>query len=81
MGHTHTLAIVFFMACLAWNCYECYRMRRHRLKSDLMGHLITVVLQKMEVRQDALIANDQSIARSLRAIEKRITRPQTPPSE
>jgi hypothetical protein len=75
MSDTQTLAMGFFLACVVWNCYESYRMRRHRRHSDLMGSLITSVLQKMEMRQDALIANDRTISRTLEAIERRISCP------
>jgi hypothetical protein len=40
-----------------------------------MGSLITSVLQKMEMRQDALVANDRTISRTLEAIERRISCP------
>lgn len=48
-------------------------MRRHREHADLMGHLITSILEKMESRQDALAANDRAIAKAFEAVEKRMS--------
>lgn len=74
MEYAIAIAVLCFAGCSVWNCYEFYRLRQQREQHDLMGHLITSILQKMEARQDALAANDRAIAKTFEAVESRINK-------
>lgn len=78
MSWTHTLAVVCLACFIGWSAYEAFRMRRHRLKTDLQLSLVTAILQILEKRQDVALQNDQAIARTLATIESKISRPANP---
>ena len=81
MNWTHVLTAVCFGGPVAWSAYEAFRMRRHRLKTDLQLSLVTAILQVLEQRQDVALQNDQAIARTLSVIETKLSRPNSPPAE
>lgn len=81
MTWTHTLAVACLACFIGWSAYEAFRMRRHRLKTDLQLSLVTAILQVLEQRQDVALQNDQAIARTLSAIETKLSRPNSPPAE
>lgn len=78
MTWTQTLGALCFLCFVAWNTYECFRMRQHRKSSEYILHLVTVNLEKMLKRQDAAFANDATTARTLEQIEQRLSRPANP---
>jgi len=81
MTWTHTLAVACLACFIGWSAYEAFRMRRHRLKTDLQLSLVTAILQVLEQRQDVALQNDQAIARTLSTIETKLSRPNSPPAE
>lgn len=81
MTPTQVIGLMVVFSVVGWNAYEAFRMRQHRAKTNHILHLVTVVLEKLEKRQDAALAHDQTIGRTLEAIESRLSRHATPPNE
>jgi hypothetical protein len=69
-----TLIVSCVAASVAWSAYEAYRMRRHRLKTDLLMSVTTCVIQKIDKRLTMAVENDQAIAAKI----AELSRPQNP---
>ena len=70
MNWTHVLTAACFGLPVAWSAYEAYRMRRHRLKTDLLMSVTTCVIQKLDKRLTMAVENDQAIAETLQRLSR-----------
>jgi hypothetical protein len=74
MNWTHVLTAASFAFPVTWSAYEAYRMRRHRMKTDLMLSLTACVIQKLDRRLTMAVENDRAIAQQI----AEMTRPKKP---
>ena len=74
MDYFRVLAVLAIALPVAWSAYEAFRMRRHRLKTDILMAVTTCTIVNLDKRLTMAVANDQAIAETL----QRISRPQNP---
>ena len=71
MNWAHLLTAACFGLPVAWSAYEAYRMRRSRLKTDLLMSVTTCVIQKLDKRLTLAVENDQAIAAKIAELSRR----------
>ena len=74
MTPTHVLLIACLSSVVGWSAYEAFRMRRHRMKTDLLMAVTTVTIINLDKRLTLAVQNDAAIAETL----QRLSRPQNP---
>jgi hypothetical protein len=74
MNWTHLLMALSIGLPVTWSAYEAFRMRRHRIKTDILMAVTTCTLVNLDKRLTMAVANDQAIAETL----QRISRPADP---
>jgi hypothetical protein len=74
MDYFRVLAVLAIALPVAWSAYEAFRMRRHRLKTDILMAVTTCTIVNLDKRLTMAVANDAAIAEAL----QRISRPQNP---
>jgi hypothetical protein len=74
MDYFRVLSVLAIALPVAWSAYEAFRMRRHRLKTDLLMSVTTCTLVNLDKRLTLAVQNDQVIAETL----QRISRPADP---
>jgi hypothetical protein len=74
MNWTHLLMALSIGLPVAWSAYEAFRMRRHRLKTDVLMAVTTCTIVNLDKRLTLAVQNDAAIAETL----QRISRPQNP---
>ena len=77
MNWTHLLMALSIGLPILWSAYEAYRMRRHRLKTDLLMAVATSSIINLDKRLTMAVQNDAAIAETL----QRLSRPNNPPAE
>jgi hypothetical protein len=78
MTPAQSLMLACFTIAVGWSAYEAYRMRRHRLKTDLLMSVTTCTLINLDKRLTLAVQNDAAIAEAITALK---SRPTTPPAE
>ena len=58
----HSLILACVAASVGWSAYEAYRMRRHRMKTDLLMSVTACCVQNLDKRLTLAVQNDQAIA-------------------
>jgi hypothetical protein len=58
----HSLILACVAASVGWSAYEAYRMRRHRIKTDLLMSVTACCVQNLDKRLTLAVQNDQAIA-------------------
>jgi hypothetical protein len=74
MNWAHVLTVLCFALPVTWSAYEAFRMRRHRMKTDILMAVTTCTIVNLDKRLTLAVQNDQAIAETL----QRISRPQNP---
>jgi hypothetical protein len=74
MDYFRVLAVLAIALPVAWSAYEAFRMRRHRMKTDILMAVTTCTIVNLDKRLTLAVANDQAIAETL----QRISRPANP---
>jgi hypothetical protein len=74
MDYFRVLAVLAIALPVAWSAYEAYRMRRHRMKTDILMAVTTCTIVNLDKRLTLAVQNDQAIAETL----QRISRPANP---
>jgi hypothetical protein len=71
MNWTHVLTAVCFGGPVAWSAYEAYRMRRSRLKTDLLMSVTACCVENLDKRLTLAVQNDQAIAAKIAELSRR----------
>jgi hypothetical protein len=74
MTWTQFLGVLCFALPVAWSAYEAYRMRRSRLKTDLLMSVTACCVENLDKRLTLAVQNDQAIAAKI----AELSRPQNP---
>jgi hypothetical protein len=74
MDYFRVLAVLAIALPVTWSAYESFRMRRHRLKTDLLMAVTTCTIVNLDKRLTLAVQNDAAIAEAL----QRISRPADP---
>ena len=74
MDYFRVLSVLAIALPVAWSAYEAFRMRRHRLKTDVLMAVTTCTIVNLDKRLTLAVQNDQAIAETL----QRISRPANP---
>jgi hypothetical protein len=74
MDYFRVLAVLAIALPVAWSAYEAFRMRRHRLKTDILMAVTTCTIVNLDKRLTLAVQNDAAIAETL----QRISRPADP---
>lgn len=78
MTPAQSLILVCLTIAVGWSAYEAYRMRRHRLKADLLMAVTTCTIINLDKRLTLAVQNDAAIAEAIIAMK---SRPNNPPAE
>jgi hypothetical protein len=70
MNWAHLLTAACFGLPVAWSAYEAYRMRRHRLKTDLLMAVATSSIINLDKRLTLAVQNDQAIAAKIAELSR-----------
>jgi hypothetical protein len=70
----HSLILACVAASVGWSAYEAYRMRRHRMKTDLLMSVTACCVQNLDKRLTMAVENDRAIAQQI----AEMTRPKNP---
>ena len=70
MGYFHAFAVLSIACPVAWSAYEAYRMRRHRLKTDLLMAVATSSIINLDKRLTLAVQNDQAIAAKIAELSR-----------
>jgi hypothetical protein len=74
MDYFRLFAVASIALPVAWSAYEAYRMRRHRLKTDVLMAVATSSIINLDKRLTLAVQNDQAIAAKI----AELSRPQNP---
>jgi hypothetical protein len=74
MDYFRLFAVASIALPVTWSAYEAYRMRRHRLKTDLLMSVTACCVENLDKRLTLAVQNDQAIAAKI----AELSRPQNP---
>ena len=78
MNWAHLLTAACFALPVTWSAYEAFRMRRARLKTDVLMAVATSSIINLDKRLTLAVQNDAAIAEAITALK---SRPSNPPAE
>ena len=70
MTPAQSLILVCFTIAVGWSACEAYRMRRHRLKTDLLMAVATSSIINLDKRLTLAVQNDQAIAAKIAELSR-----------
>ena len=71
MDYFRLFAVLSIGLPVAWSAYEAYRMRRSRLKTDLLMSVTACCVENLDKRLTLAVQNDQAIAAKIAELSRR----------
>ena len=74
MDYFRLFAVLSIGLPILWSAYEAFKMRRHRMKTDVLMAVATSTIVNLDKRLTLAVQNDQAIAAKI----AELSRPQNP---
>jgi hypothetical protein len=71
MDYFRLFAVLSIGLPVAWSAYEAFKMRRHRMKTDVLMAVATSTIVNLDKRLTLAVANDQAIAAKIAELSRR----------
>ena len=71
MDYFRLFAVLSIGLPILWSAYEAFKMRRHRMKTDVLIAVATSTIVNLDKRLTLAVQNDQAIAAKIAELSRR----------